>query len=1285
MADDEWAELEKCRLDLTDKDSPDGLDFSLLELGSTGQVTAVPRSDPSTGPAPLSTLPNGLPPVLQDLKVKTLQFLDRPEKLPIHDVKAAQRFWPRKADPCSLYKVPSCPVQTTLQVERHPTTGELTGFREVQMEGTASTAKNSLSLRRQPGPPTQSVRGSSTNFPFWPGGIDEPSAETIHARGEDDEDIDFENDLLSMPPGLTNGMAFESKPTIVKTDTPDRSTPNETAPSKPASHILKLTDLMIIDDGDEYAFSDKEDDDSDEYDDGDASEVGGDSRKEADEVNKEAAESLDKMLPKEMMVTRQPKKEGAELTKEQWAVNVDISHPVSDFHRLVPAPAKEWPFQLDVFQKQAVIHLENHDCVFVAAHTSAGKTVVAEYAIALSLKHLTKTVYTSPIKALSNQKFRDFKETFGGDVGLLTGDVQIKTDSSCLIMTTEILRSMLYNGSDIIRDLEWVIFDEVHYINDSERGVVWEEVLIMLPAHVKIILLSATVPNTLEFADWVGRIKRKKIYVISTLKRPVPLEHFLYTGNSTKTNNELFLIVDSTKKFLTSGYHKAVDAKKERESKASSSHGAKGPRQWPHKGDKGVYLSIIEMLRKREQLPVVAFTFSKKRCDENATMLTTLDLTTTNEKSEIHVFMQKCVERLKGTDRMLPQVLHMRDLLKRGIAVHHSGILPILKEMIEMLFQRGLVKLLFATETFAMGVNMPARTVIFDSIRKFDGTGQRTLLAGEYVQMAGRAGRRGLDTTGMVIILCKGDVPESAELHKMMLGKPTQLESQFRLTYTMILNLLCVEELRVEDMMKRSFSESSTRKDAKEYEAKLRVIQEEMSNVQTLNCYLCHEDLDQYYQTCKQLQGLRLELRKMIASHPLGVKALSPGRVVIVSTKEHRNALGVVLSSSTASKERTFKTLVLTNHADPGGAGMQNGTADPGGGHRVHVQPLRKEPLFRPEGPCGHTVLDLVGQEIGTVTTVAIKIASDRIAEDFKKRQIPRFRDNPPSQSTSLATQELLRITEANPEGLTSLDPVKDLHLRELDQVEKFQERDTLESLLDQFGCLNCPNFLEHFGVMCHRMKLKEDFNHLRFLLSDQSLHLLPEYHQRIQVLRHLRHIDGANTIQLKGRVARVISNHELIITELVFQGLLTGLPPEEIAALLSCMVFQEKRCSEPELTPSLKEGVGKIKAEAKRLAEIQHECGINLSVQDYVEQFRFGLTQVVYEWARGMPFADITNLTDVSEGIIVRTIQRLDEVCRDVRSAARIVGDPSLFQKMDEASQLIKRDIVFAASLYTQ
>ncbi|XP_017695743.1 PREDICTED: helicase SKI2W-like, partial [Lepidothrix coronata] len=343
-------------------------------------------------------------------------------------------------------------------------------------------------------------------------------------------------------------------------------------------------------------------------------------------------------------------------------------------------------------------------------HPHAPQIVVAEYAIALARRHMTRSIYTSPIKALSNQKFRDFRETFG-DVGLLTGDVQLRPEAACLVMTTEILRSMLYNGSDAIRDLEWVIFDEVHYVNDDERGVVWEEVLILLPEHVKLVLLSATVPNALEFAQWVGRTKRRCVRVLSTPRRPVPLEHFLFTGNSSRTRHQLFPLLGPGGAFSTQG------------SPLTCPVAHLSP-------ERGVWLSLLETLRERELLPAVTFTFSRGRCEDQAAALGSLDLLSGAERGSVRQFLTRCLARLRGSDRRLPQVLQLSELLQRGIGVHHGGVLPLLKEVVEMLFSQGLVKVLFATETFAMGVNMPARTVVFDSIRKHDGNSFRDLLPG---------------------------------------------------------------------------------------------------------------------------------------------------------------------------------------------------------------------------------------------------------------------------------------------------------------------------------------------------------------------------------------------------------------------------------------------------------------------------------------------------------------------------------------------------------------------------
>uniref|UniRef100_A0A670I067 SKI2 subunit of superkiller complex n=1 Tax=Podarcis muralis TaxID=64176 RepID=A0A670I067_PODMU len=1154
-------------------------------------------------------LPHGLPPHAEDLASELEQrFLSSPDWLPIHHFERSHRFWPREKDIQSLFEVDVTPVHSTLQAERNPTTGELLGFREALVDNMGLSAKNSLSFQRAPGPPVEALRGSATNYPFWPG-----------------------MGLLFALPGLGNWRYSLTPGLGIMLGLQLPSAPDSLSPSL-ASFTLPVSSLPS-----------------------------------SQEVTP-APKSAPQAAPAPAAASEPP--------KEQWAIPVDISSPVDDFYKRIPDPAFKWPFEPDVFQKQAILHLEKHDSVFVAAHTSAGKTVVAEYAIALSQKHMTRTIYTSPIKALSNQKFRDFKNTFG-DVGLLTGDVQLHPDASCLIMTTEILRSMLYNGSDVLRDLEWVIFDEVHYINDSERGVVWEEVLIMLPDHVNIILLSATVPNTLEFADWIGRIKRKKIYVISTLKRPVPLEHYLYTGNSQKTQNELFLLVDARGTFLTKGYYDAVDAKKERASKHSQTFGAKQPMH-PGAGagqDKNIWLSLIDMLRKKDQLPVVAFTFSRNRCDDNASMLTTVNLTTTNEKSEIHVFFQKCISRLKGTDRQLPQVLHMVDLLKRGIGVHHSGILPILKEVVEMLFSKGLVKILFATETFAMGVNMPARTVVFDSIRKHDGTNFRDLVPAEYIQMAGRAGRRGLDTTGMVIILCKNQAPEMADLHRMMLGKPTQLQSQFRLTYTMILNLLRVEALRVEDMMKRSFSEFHTRKDSKVHEHRIAQLSCVLANMEASDLSGQLGDLEEYYHVVRELQETRELIQRRVMESMNGLKALSVGRVIVVKNQEHRNALGVILQVSSDAANRAFSTLVMCEKKlSEGDTAACKEASLPSPPEVPLLDDLLHTKLFLPEGPCGHTIKKLGPSDIFGITNKTLRVNAERILEDFKKRQMPRFRNDPPGPSAATATQELLRLAEGSPEGLPLLDPVNDLQLKDLEVVEGVVKARGLEEALLGFQCVHSPHFHTEVNAPgCVQNRWGGVSAPPCAAVSSFPLgHLVPRLPP--QVLRSLGYINEGGAVELKGSVARQISNHELLLTQLLLDNALTDLRPEEIVALLSCTVCQVRTRVEPQLPSVL-----------QKVSRGEGACGLQESVEDFVEQYKFGLVEVVYEWARGMPFAEIARLTDVQEGIIVRCIQRLDETCREMRNAARVTGEPTLHAKMEAASNMIKRDIVFAASLYTQ
>ncbi|XP_036325051.1 helicase SKI2W-like, partial [Rhagoletis pomonella] len=412
-----------------------------------------------------------------DENIQKLQNYIISPDLPIHN--PLPEVIPRRFDETRLLHLPKGAASTKLVPRRDFVTGEIIEFVEVDLEDVGANACNSTSMRREPGLLEEATRGSAMNFPFWPGGLDEPPREIKKLS----IDLDFGTELLTLPPGFQKGYNFE---TNVETLSPGSILVSNDKVNllENLEKDLDVQEWLKLAEQPTEADSVTVLDNSTEFKDVEEQIMNADLKPvlEISNINTKSAFS------------------------SEWAEMVDISHPIASFKEKIPCPAMTYPFELDIFQKQAILKLEERQYVFVAAHTSAGKTVVAEYAIALSQRDLTRTIYTSPIKALSNQKYRDFKKTFK-DVGLITGDLQIDPTASCLIMTTEILRSMLYCGSEITRDLEYVIFDEVHYINNPERGHVWEEVIILLPDHVNIIMLSATVPNTMELADWVGSTK----------------------------------------------------------------------------------------------------------------------------------------------------------------------------------------------------------------------------------------------------------------------------------------------------------------------------------------------------------------------------------------------------------------------------------------------------------------------------------------------------------------------------------------------------------------------------------------------------------------------------------------------------------------------------------------------------------------------------------------------------------------------------------------------------------
>eukprot|EP00026_Physarum_polycephalum_P000457 Phypoly_transcript_00458.p1 GENE.Phypoly_transcript_00458~~Phypoly_transcript_00458.p1 ORF type:complete len:1246 (+),score=257.19 Phypoly_transcript_00458:76-3813(+) len=1225
----ELDELEKQK-DTPPPPNPDlRIPFSFIEVGKSEVFEIRPQKTPPAQNSLIDVTTNPLPLGAHDaISMEWLrsEYLDlQPSPTARENLHKVQRYWPREAyqSPDSLFVLDVSNSRTKLEITTDGVSGSITGYKEVSAADTLSPF-TSMSLQRQwTGNPDDHYRGSSNNIPFLPGGLDPtlhplPTANAQKTTKQIDwKQMFASTGLYTVPPGFRTGMVFEK----------------ENAGG--GQHTFNLTDILQSEDVDgEYLDEDyAEESEEEEKEDETTTKDDESATKEAEKANEDtesaSAPSAQVLVLDEILKETQfahGRTTGVPKRKDTWASMESVD--VSNFYEQFPEMALEFPFDLDVFQKEAIYHLENGESVFVAAHTSAGKTVVAEYAIALAAKHMTRTIYTSPIKALSNQKYRDFKETFG-EVGLITGDVSVNPDASCLIVTTEILRSMLYRGADLIRDVEWVIFDEVHYVNDSERGVVWEEVIIMLPAHVNLILLSATVPNTFEFADWIGRTKRKVIHVISTQKRPVPLEHSLHTGN------DLFKIVDSKRTFLNLGYKAAAESKKKPvDKKAMAGKSA----QTKHNQDRNSWIKLITFLQKGNLTPVVIFAFSKRKCEEFALGLTTIDLTTAAEKSEIHVFVESSLNRLKGSDRRLPQVLQMKDLLQRGIGVHHGGLLPILKEIVEILFSRQLAKVLFATETFAMGVNMPARTVVFSSIRKHDGNNWRDLLPGEYTQMSGRAGRRGLDSVGTVIITAWGDtIPESGELVEMILGKATKLQSQFRLSYNMILNLLRVEEFKVEDMLKRSFLEIGSQisapqaqKSLQEFEGHLAAVNKELAGIQ---CACDQQELDEYFDCYLAHNLLKAETQNFIIEAK-GKDFLSPGRVVVITNKTYpQGILAIVTKVTGAERHRQLRAFVS----------------------------------FSPN------FIDVPAVD-ATITKEKIKVDLAKLADPKKD----------PTYAAILA-QELQRKEEEFPlseGGPPKLDPTKDMKIHQLDFVDMWRRRGVLNERLRSSRCHTCPKLHDQLELLENREALKEQVDFLKHETSDDSLALMPEFESRIQVLKEMNYIDADRTVQLKGRVARELNTcDELLATELIFENALDDLCPEEIVALLSAFVFQEKETIEPNLTPTLASAKATLKNIATRVAKHQIACGVPLEVDEYVRSLHFGMMEVTYEWARQLPFKDICDLTEVQEGSIVRCITRLDEACKEIRNVARIVGDTSLYTKMEEASRMIKRDIVFASS----
>lgn len=1152
--------------------------------------------------------------------------------------------------------------------------GEIASYKEEVdlVEVANANAANSLLLTRKVDHRANAIKGSTSQLPFTPGGISMTTmklqsniSETGVATSRLHRDADG---LFDIPQGFDRG--------IMLVDNPEEG-------------AEQVVDLHSLDQVDTELANKQELEGIKKHKEQELA-VGGTGSmlwKPAAGAERNLAD-VDDLLPVGIEFGRTIHDRNKVPLKHEWAHVVNLSHTLENLDELVPNPARTWPFELDIFQKQAIYHLEQGDSVFVAAHTSAGKTVVAEYAIAMSTRNMTKTIYTSPIKALSNQKFRDFKEDFDDvSVGLITGDVQINADANCLIMTTEILRSMLYKGADLIRDVEFVIFDEVHYVNDQDRGVVWEEVIIMLPSHVKFILLSATVPNTFEFADWIGRTKHKNIYVLSTPKRPVPLEINVWAKDT------MIPVINENREFLAKNFSKHADllansGSSNTAKKTASTRGNKAPTRGDKankvitKGSRGVgakgsnrssffkrdgpnkqtWPRLVNYLRSRDLLPVVIFVFSKKRCEDYAGFLEGTDFSTAKERSQVYMFIEKSIARLKKEDRDVPQIQQVRSLLERGIAIHHGGLLPIIKELIEMLFAKGFVKVLFATETFAMGLNLPTRTVVFSEIEKHDGNGLRYLSPGEFTQMAGRAGRRGKDKVGTVIVMSYNHPLDVTSFKDVTLGVPTRLKSQFRLTYNMILNLLRIEALRVEEMIKYSFGENTKQNLLPEQELKVKALREKLNESPDVNCMHCSQILDKAVElTTRHRDSIRGIITEANSRNIL-FGLLRQGRLIVYRDSDNNAKLGFVFRNDASSNR-----CVVVSFTKP--CCLSDGKPN----NLPYLTICRRfvKKAFQPLKLAPATMESVPFENIELISRYHLNVSlADLLNGDQKAKD---------------AFQEKIQTVLHIAPKLKPADMDKHITLK---IQQHLSDHATVVKEFMELDACKCPKFAEHFAVRYSKYKIEQEIADVVHLMSEQNLTLLPDYEQRLAVLKECGFIDSSNNVLLKGRIAcEINSGFELALTELILDNFLGDFEPEEIVALLSAFVYEGRTKEEMPvvITPRLAKGKERIEQIYSQLMSTYETYQVPLTKDEaeFLEKKRFAIMNVVYEWARGLSFKAIMQISPEAEGTIVRVINRLDEVCRELKTAAVIIGDSNLHMKMTQAQELIKRDIVFAASLY--
>ncbi|MGY2746646.1 DEAD/DEAH box helicase [Pseudarthrobacter sp. O4] len=927
-------------------------------------------------------------------------------------------------------------------------------------------------------------------------------------------------------------------------------------------------------------------------------------------------------------------------------------------------------FELDDFQREACLTLQAGRGVLVAAPTGAGKTIVGEFAIYLALQRGLKAFYTTPIKALSNQKYSELAAKYGAaQVGLLTGDTSINGDAPVVVMTTEVLRNMLYSDSDTLDDLGFVIMDEVHYLADRFRGAVWEEVIIHLPSEVQVASLSATVSNAEEFGAWLDTVRGQTDVIVSE-HRPVPLwQHVmvgrkivdLFAGDTSfdeiapageadvsatavtadpgtrpgfEVNPELLSMAraESQMNFRGRFGHGGRSQRRQRDQQSQRDDAPQGEARSPVR--KAGRPQVIASLDRQDLLPAITFIFSRAGCDAAVAQCVSAGLWLTTEREQLIIAQRvdESTQDIPSDDLDVLGFWSWRDGLLRGLAAHHAGMLPTFKEVVEKLFVDGLVKAVFATETLALGINMPARCVVLEKLDKFNGEAHVNITAGEYTQLTGRAGRRGIDVEGHAVVLWQPGT-DPAAVAGLASRRTYPLNSSFRPTYNMSINLLAqFGRPRAREILESSFAQFQADRSVVGLAKQVRGREESLAGFsKAMTCHL--GDFTEYSRLLRALSDAEKNASKSgsRAKKSLTEDSLSrllPGDVVDVPSGRSPG-LAVVLSSDHDAREPRPAVMTLDNQ-------------------------LRRIGLHDVEGP------------LSPITRI-------RIPKSFNAK-VPKSRRD-------LASSVRNAIRENRPPAPPSRNDDFGRAAALPNQEKRIAE---LRRELRAHPCHGCSEREDHARWSERWWKLRQETDGLVRQIQGRTNTIAKTFDRVCGVLASYGYLEtsdsGVLTISRDGqRLRRIYGEKDLLISQALRMGAFSDLDAAEVAAIASVLVYQAKR-EDRGLRPkmpsvSLESAVDTVVREWSALEDVEEASKLPLTGEP-----ELGLVWPIFKWAKGRHLQEVLSGTDLAAGDFVRWVKQVIDLLDQL---AKIPGlDPRISRLCGDAIKLIKRGVVAYSSV---